>query len=331
MCVDAKRRAAGKGFSDLRWVHSHARRRAPCGHPTSGGSDSARLSPAAAALGCDRQCCWRGGVVIPAAATARTTAAAAVAAAAVGAAASAAAAAAAQATAGATATAKAAAVATRPGGAPPPAAGNHRRGLPASRWVAARCPTRPRRPRAREPPPPPAARPPAVPQSRHPQDVSLRRFQPHVPRHAVEVWSERGRDPRRSRADPHRLHRRAGRVDEPRRRQCGRHPLRLRARAHAHPRRRRWVPPKRPPVGGGGGPRARPPLRVRRRGDNDAAAATCDAVKLHHLPRQSGKVTTPNADAATLTAVARSGSVVPSATAVAAWHLYAGRVPRLLR
>jgi len=32
-----------------------------------------------------------------------------------------------------------------------------------------------------------------------------------------------------------------------------------------------------------------------------------------------------------LTVVARSGSAVPSATAVAAWHPYAGRFPRLLR
>jgi len=329
--VDARRQAAGKGFPDPRWVSPHARRRAPCGHPTSGGSGSAGPSPAAAALGRDNRRCWRGGVAAPAAATARKTVAVVAAAAAMAAAASVASAAASEATAGAKATATAAAAATRPKGAPPPAAGNRGCGRPTRRWAAERCLTRPRRQRARETATPPAARPPAVPQSRQPQDVPLRRPQPPVQRNAVEVWAERGRHPRRGRADPHRLHLRDGRVDEPRRRQCGRHPLRRRARAHAHPRRRRRVPPKRPPVGGGGDPRARPPLRVRRRSGNDAAAAPCDAVEPPPPPRQSGKVTTPNPDAATLKAVARSGSAVPSATAVAAWHPYAGRFLRLLR
>lgn len=90
--------------------------------------------------------------------------------------------------------------------------------------------------RTRTSPPPLVARPPAVPRSRQPQDVPLFHTQPSVPRHAVDVWAERGRRPRRGLADPHGLHLRDDRVDEPRRRQSGRHPLRRCARAHARPR-----------------------------------------------------------------------------------------------
>ena len=63
--------------------------------------------------------------------------------------------------------------------------------------------------------------------------LPLGRPQPAVPRHAVEGPAERGRRPRREGADSHRLHPRDGHVDESRRRQYGRHPPRGRAAATA--------------------------------------------------------------------------------------------------